>query len=154
MILLYILNIKHQGSLRRRCNLTLGPVVRRLISANPGLNFNLGFFFFCSKAFSRIIFTILFRASNHQIVGKNSKTEFAFKFSYLNSNFTLTLGYLNPALKNPALAWLVMSAKQQWYPCSGPPTDFTNYRNVFQVSLKPYWPVDNGIFNSPVLART
>ena len=55
-----------------------GPVVRRPISTNPGLNFNLGFFFFCSKAFSRIIFSILFRASNHQIVGKKNKTEFAF----------------------------------------------------------------------------
>ena len=29
-----------------------GPVVQRPISANPGLNLNLGFFFFCSKAFS------------------------------------------------------------------------------------------------------
>ena len=56
----------------------LGQVVRRPINANPGLNFNLGFFFFCSKAFSRIIFSILFRASNHQIVGKKNKTEFAF----------------------------------------------------------------------------
>ena len=54
------------------------PVVRRPISANPGLNFNLGFFFFCSKAFSRIIFSILFRASNHQIVGKKNKSEYAF----------------------------------------------------------------------------
>ena len=151
MILLYIFNVKHQGSPRRRCNLTLGPVV----GVNPGLNLNLGFFFFfCSKVFSRIIFSILFRASNHQIVGKNNKTEFAFEFPYLNSNFTLTLGYLHPALNNPALARLVMSAKQQWYPCSGPPTDFINYRNVFHVSLEPYWPVDNGIFNSPVLART
>ena len=57
----------------------LGPVVRRPISANPGLNFNPGFSFsFCSKAFSRIIFSILFRASNHQIVGKKNRTEFAF----------------------------------------------------------------------------
>ena len=32
----------------------LGPVVRRPISANPWLDFNPGFFFFCSKAFSRI----------------------------------------------------------------------------------------------------
>ena len=54
-----------------------GPVVRRSISANPGLNFNLGFFFFCSIAFSWIIF-YSFRASNHQIVGKKNKTEFAF----------------------------------------------------------------------------
>ena len=28
------------------------PVVRRPISANPSLHFNLGFFFFCSKVFS------------------------------------------------------------------------------------------------------
>ena len=54
-----------------------GPVVRTLVSANPGLNFNLGFFFL-SKAFSRTIFFILFRVSNHQIVGKENKTEFAF----------------------------------------------------------------------------
>ena len=81
----------------------LGPVVRRPISANSGLNFNLGFFLFCSKTFSQIIFSILFRASNHQIVGKKNKTEFAFKLSYLNSNFALTLGYLNHALNNPAL---------------------------------------------------
>ena len=55
-----------------------GPVVRRPIRANAGLNFNLGFSFFCSKAFSRKSFSILFRASNHQIVGKKNKTEFAF----------------------------------------------------------------------------
>ena len=74
-----------------------GPVVRRPISANPGLNFNLGFFFFfffCSKAFSRIIFSILYSASNHQIVSKRNTTEFDLKLSYLNSNFALTPGYL------------------------------------------------------------
>ena len=55
----------------------LDPVVRRPISANPGLNFNPGFFFFFSKAFSRIIFSRPFKASNHQIVGKKNKTQFA-----------------------------------------------------------------------------
>ena len=60
-------------------NTNLGPVVRIPISANPGLNFNwVSKFLFCSKAFSRIIFSILIRASNHQIVGKKNKTEFAF----------------------------------------------------------------------------
>ena len=54
-----------------------GPVVGRPTSINPRLNFNLGFFFFFPKAFSRIIFSLLFRASNHQIVGKKNKTEFA-----------------------------------------------------------------------------
>jgi len=50
----------------------LGPVVGRLISANPGLNFNPGLFFFSSKAFSRTIFSILFRVANHQIVDKKN----------------------------------------------------------------------------------
>ena len=71
----------------------LGPVVWRQISANPGLNFNPGFFFFCSKAFPRIFFSILFRASNCQIVEKNKiKLNVLFKLSYLNSNFAQTLG--------------------------------------------------------------
>ena len=35
------------------------PVVRRPVSANLGLNFNPGFFFFSSKALSRIIFSLL-----------------------------------------------------------------------------------------------
>ena len=50
----------------------LGPVVRRPISANPGLNFNPGLFFFSSKAFSRTIFSILFRVANHQTVNKKN----------------------------------------------------------------------------------
>ena len=41
----------------------LDPVVRRPISLNSGLNFNLGFFVFCSKAFSQINFSTLLRAS-------------------------------------------------------------------------------------------
>ena len=81
----------------------LGRVVRRPVSANPGLNFNPGFFFFSSKAFSRKIFSILFRVFNHQIVEKRIKLHLHFKLSYLNSNFVLTLGYVNPALNNPAL---------------------------------------------------
>ena len=49
-----------------------GPVVGTPVSANPGLNFNPGFFIFLSKALSRIIFSFLFRVSNHQIVGKEN----------------------------------------------------------------------------------
>ena len=49
-----------------------GPVVRRPIIANPGLNFNPGLFFFSSKAFSWTIFSILFRVANHQIVDKKN----------------------------------------------------------------------------------
>ena len=47
-------------------------LVQRPISANPGLNFNLGF------------------DQKHQIVGKkNFKTELPLKLSHLNSNFAL-----------------------------------------------------------------
>ena len=42
------------------------------VSASPGLNFNPGFFFFLSKVLSRIIFSILFRVFNHQIVGREN----------------------------------------------------------------------------------
>ena len=56
----------------------LGPVVRRPISAYPGLNLNSGLFFFSSKPFSRTIFSIIFRVANHQIVDKKNDTEFAF----------------------------------------------------------------------------
>ena len=49
-----------------------GLVVRTPVSGNPG------FVFFLSKALSQIIFSILFRVSNHQIVGKENLTEFAF----------------------------------------------------------------------------
>ena len=55
-----------------------GRVVQRPISANPGLNFNPGLFFFSSIAFSRTIFSILFRVANHQIIEKKNLTEFAF----------------------------------------------------------------------------
>ena len=44
--------------------LNQGPVVRTPVNANPGLNFNLGFFFLSSKALSRVIFYILFISSN------------------------------------------------------------------------------------------
>ena len=49
-----------------------GRVVRRPVSANPGLNFNPGLFFFSSKAFSQTILSILFRVANHQIVDKKN----------------------------------------------------------------------------------
>ena len=52
--------------------LQLGPVVQMPVSANPGLNFNPGFFFYLPKALSRIIFSILFRVSNHQIVSQDN----------------------------------------------------------------------------------
>ena len=56
----------------RQSLVELGPVIRTPVSANPGLNFNPGFPIFLSKALSGIIFSIPFRVSNHQIVGKEN----------------------------------------------------------------------------------
>ena len=53
-------------------SISLGPVVQRLISANPGLNFNPGLFSFSSETFSGTIFSILFRVANYQIVDKKN----------------------------------------------------------------------------------
>ena len=50
--------------------------------SNP-VNLNQGFFFFCSRPFSRMIFFIFFIASNHQIVGKKN---LFFTLSQLNLN--------------------------------------------------------------------
>ena len=50
-----------------------------------------------------MIFSVNFGASNNQLIAKRIKTEMLFKLSNLNSNFALTLGYLNPALNNSAL---------------------------------------------------
>ena len=54
-------------------NLVAVPIVRTAVSANPGLNFNPGFFlFFLSTALSRIIFSILFRGRSYQLLGKKN----------------------------------------------------------------------------------
>ena len=82
----------------------LGPVVQRPISANPGLNFNPGFFFFCLKAFSRIIFPI--------------KLNLLFKLLYQNSNFPLTLGYLTQFWTTQPLSlipkWKLLNSDFSW----------------------------------------
>ena len=58
------------GLISEKATLHQGPVVQKPISANPGVKFNPGFFFLYSKAFCRITFSVIFRASNHQIVDK------------------------------------------------------------------------------------
>ena len=42
------------------------------LALNPGLNLTPVSFFLCSKVFSRIIFSVIFRASNHQLVDKKN----------------------------------------------------------------------------------
>ena len=54
------------------CCIHQGRVVQTPVSANLGLNFNPGFFFFLSKALCRIIFSIIFKVSNHQILGQEN----------------------------------------------------------------------------------
>ena len=77
-------------------------ITPRALLFEAWLALHLGFFFLCAKAFSRIIFSVIFRASNHQLVDKRIKTEMFFKLPNLNSNLALTLGYLNPTLNNSA----------------------------------------------------
>ena len=48
----------------------VGLVVQRLISANPGLNFNPGFYISLFKSCFGIILPTVFRAFNYQIVVK------------------------------------------------------------------------------------
>ena len=57
----------------------LGSVVRRLISANPRLNFNLDFFIPLFKCLVGIVFRVLYRASNNHIIDKKNSTEFSSK---------------------------------------------------------------------------
>ena len=67
----------------------------------------------CSKAFSPIVFSVIFRASNYQLVDKRMKAEMFFKLSNLNSNLALTLGYLNPALNNSADSTMIAKSPEK-----------------------------------------
>ena len=95
-----------------------GPVVRTPISANPQLNFNPGFFFFLPKVLSRKMFSIPFRVTYHQILGKEIKLNLLFKLWYSNSNFALNLDYFNPASNNPVLALTPYFALRGFSPCT------------------------------------
>ena len=78
-----------------------GPVVRRPISACPGLNLT-------PVSFSRIIFSVMsFQSSTCRQKELNLKC--LFKLSNLNSNLALTLGYHNPAFNNSAQMFLLIS---------------------------------------------
>lgn len=81
----------------------LGQVFPRPISANPWLKFVLSFFIPLFKSLHRITFSIPFRASNYQILDKKILLIFLLKLSGLKSDFTLTLGYINPTTNNPTL---------------------------------------------------
>ena len=79
-----------------------GPSCSKPISANSGLNFNLGFLFFVQKYFPGY-FSLFF--IEHQLItlhAKRIKLNLLFKLSDLNLYLALTLDYLNPALNKPA----------------------------------------------------
>ena len=75
------------------------------MSANMWLSFNSGIFSFCSKTFSWITYSILFRADlEHPSSNERIKVNLLLSFlSYLNLTFTISLGYLNPESDNTAL---------------------------------------------------
>ena len=91
-----------------------GPVVRRPISAWPRVRFNPGFFFFCSKTFSWIIFSVIFKS-----IQSSTCWQKELNWIYFSS---FHLGYLNPALNNPAqmaCGWgptrgMIINRKKNW----------------------------------------
>ena len=97
----------------------MGPVVRTPVSANPGLNFNPGFFFLLSKAHCRIFSLFFLEYPITKLKAKRIKLNLPFKLSYPSSNFTLTVGYLNPASNNPALGMSLTCFGSEYRHCLG-----------------------------------
>ena len=81
----------------------LGPVVRRPISVNLGLNFTPGFFIFLIESHLGKLSLFFLEHPMTKLQGKRFKVNFLLKASDLKSNFTQTPNYLNPALNNPNL---------------------------------------------------
>ena len=64
------------------------------------------------------MFSIPFRVTYHQILGKEIKLNLLFKLWYSNSNFALNLDYFNPASNNPVLALTPYFALRGFSPCT------------------------------------
>ena len=78
------------------------PVFRKPISANPGLNFNLGFYTSLFDSLFGIIFSTLYGASNHQTVEKKNSTEFSLKASRAEIRFHTNPGLSKPSFEQPS----------------------------------------------------
>ena len=65
---------------------------------NPGLNLTRVSFSFVQKHFLGQFYVIFIEHRIINLLTKRIKLNLLYKLSYLNSNFALTLGYLNPAL--------------------------------------------------------
>ena len=83
-----------------------GPVFRKPISTNPGLNFNLDFYTSLFDSLFGIIFSTLYGASNHQIVDKKNSTEFSLKASRAEIRFHTHPGLSTPSFEQPSPDYL------------------------------------------------
>ena len=97
---------KYQTELLPRAQLFEG-----WLSLNPELNLTRVSFSFVQKHFLGQFSLICIAHRIINLLTKRIKLTLLYKLSYLNSNFALTLGCLNPALNNPAQIWVVTRHK-------------------------------------------
>ena len=104
-VLGFLIHYYRVTSAQPKCSTQLqSPVVQRPNSPNPGLNFNSGFFIsLWQKSFREKFLLLILEHPMIKSQARRFKLNFLLKLSDLKSNFTLTLGYLNPALNNPGL---------------------------------------------------
>ena len=69
-----------------------GPVVLRLISPNPRLNYNPGFFIPMFKSLFGIFSSVFYGASNHRLIYKKNYAEFSFKTFRCEIRFDINPG--------------------------------------------------------------
>ena len=69
-----------------------GPVVLRLISANPRLNYNPGFFIPMFKSLFGIFSSVFYGASNHRLIDKKNYAEFSLKTFRCEIRFDINPG--------------------------------------------------------------
>ena len=69
-----------------------GPVVLRLISANPRLNYNPGFFIPMFKSLFGIFSSVFNGASNHRLIDKKNYAEFSLKTFRCEIRFDINPG--------------------------------------------------------------
>ena len=69
-----------------------GPVVLRLISPNPRLNYNPGFFIPMFKSLFGIFSSVLYGASNHRLIDKKNYAEFSLKTFRCEIRFDINPG--------------------------------------------------------------
>ena len=115
----------------------------------------------CNSVWTNVWRKVVFSARGHRITH--------FRFDFLRSGGCLMLACWNckfvwQSLVNIACEqtitklWLVPSAKQRRDPCSGPPTDSTNYRKCVSNSPSNWLAITTNktkaFFNWPIVART